>query len=155
MTLIEYETSLVFELLAKDCDEPGAKLLLTSVCEDTKKHASIMKSIAEMAGQTYPPPMAGCEIEMGQAYKQYLSFIKSLKGKLKNGMLPLEALDSIMGHEKFMNEEYLSQLHSRVRLVQEQDTAVRRVLEDTAADEERHRELLELAMDRLSRKAIR
>ena len=151
MTLIEYETSLAYELLAEKCSDAGPRLLLISLYEDTKKHANIMKSICQSLGQDYPPQMARCEVEMGQAYTESLSHIRSVKDRLQKGMSLLEALKSILKDEKAISEEYLTLLHSKVRLIEEDDTALRRVLRDIASDEVKHQELLELVMDFISR----
>jgi len=151
MTLLEYETSLTYELLAEKCGDAGARLLLVSLYEDTKKHANIMKSACQAFGQAYPPRMARCEVEMGQAYMESLNHIRSIRDRLKNGMSLLEALQSILKDEKAIGEEYLTLLHSKVRLVEEDDPALRRILGDIASDEEKHQELLRLVMDCISR----
>lgn len=151
MTLIEYETSLAYELLAEKCSDAGPRLLLISLYEDTKKHASIMKAVSQTLGQVYPPPMARCELEMGQAYTESLSHVRSVKDRLQRGMSLLEALKSILKDEKAISEEYLTLLHSKVRLIEEDDTGLRRILRDIASDEEKHQEVLELVMDSISR----
>lgn len=91
MTLLEYETSLAYELLAEKCSDAGSRLLLISLYEDTKKHANIMKSVCQTLGQAYPPPMTRCELEMGQAYTESLSRIRSIRNELQNGMSLFEA----------------------------------------------------------------
>ena len=151
MTLLEYETSLAYELLAEKCGDAGARLLLVSLYEDTKKHANIMKAACQAFGQAYPPPMARCEVEMGQAYMESLNHIRSVKDGLKNGMSVLEALQRILKDEKAIGEEYLTLLHSKVRLVEEDDPALRRILGDIASDEEKHQELVRLVMGCISR----
>lgn len=150
MTLLEYETSLAYELLAEKCADAGARLLLVSLYEDTKKHANIMKAACQTFGQVYPPPMARCEVEMGQAYVESLAHIRSIRDGLQNGSL-FEALQSILKDENAIGEEYLTMLHSKVRLVEEDDPALRRILGDIASDEEKHQELVRLVMDRISR----
>jgi hypothetical protein len=151
IALLEYETSLAYELLAEKCGNIRARLLLVSLYEDTKKHANIMKAASQAFGQVYPPPMARCEVEMGQAYVESLSHIRSIRDGLQNGMSLLEALESILKDEKAISEEYVTLLHSKVRLVEEDDTALRRILGDIASDEERHLELLKLVIDYVSR----
>ena len=151
MALLEYETSLAYEPLAEKCADAGARLLLVSLYEDTKKHANIMKAACQAFGQAYPPPMARCEVEMGQAYMESLSHIRSVRDGLQNGMSVLEALQSILKDEKAIGEEYLTLLHSKVRLVEEDDPALRRILGDIASDEEKHQELVRLVMDCISR----
>ena len=150
MTLLEYETSLAYELLVEKCGSSGDKLLLVSVLEDTKKHANIMKSISQSLGQVYPPPMTRCEDEMGQAYKESLNHIRSIKDGLRKDMPLLEALRNILDDERALSEEYVNLLHSKVRLIEENDTALRRILRDIAADEEKHQELLQLVMNSIS-----
>jgi rubrerythrin len=151
LALLEHETSLAYELLAEKCSNIEAKLLLVSLYEDTKKHANIMKAASQAFGQIYPPPMAQCEVEMGQAYMESLSHIRSIRDGLQNGMSLLEALESILKDEKAMSEEYVTLLHAKVRLVEEDDTALRRLLGDIASDEERHQELLKFVIDYISR----
>jgi len=151
MTLLEYETSLTYELLAEKCGDAGARLLLVSLYEDTKKHANIMKSACQAFAQAYPPPMPRCEVEMGQAYMESLNHTRSIRDRLKNGMSLLEALQSILKDEKAIGEEYLTLLHSKVRLVEEDDPALRRIVGDIASDEEKHQELVRLVIDCISR----
>jgi hypothetical protein len=43
VALLEYETSLAYELLDEKCGNIGARLLV-SLHEDTRRHASIMKA---------------------------------------------------------------------------------------------------------------
>jgi len=151
MALLEHETSLAYELLAEKCDDAGARLLLVSLYEDTEKHANIMKAACQVFGQVYPPPMARCEVEMGQEYVESLSHMQSIRDGLQNGMSLFEALQSMLKDEKAIGEEYLTLLHSKVRLVEEDDPALRRVLRDIASDEEKHQELVRLVMDCISR----
>jgi hypothetical protein len=150
MMLLEYETSLAYELLVEKCSDSKAKLLLVSLYEDTKKHANIMKAICQSLGQAYPPPMTRCEVEMGQAYKESLSHIRSIRNELQHGMSLSEALQSILKDEKAIGEEYVTLLHLRVKLIEEEDTALRRTLADIALDEEKHQELLKLAIATIS-----
>jgi hypothetical protein len=63
----------------------------------------------------------------------------------------IEALQSILKDEKAIGEEYLTLLHFKVRLVEEDDPALRRILGDIASDEEKHQELVRLVMDCISR----
>ena len=147
VTLLEYETSLAYELIVEKCSDSGAKLLLVSLYEDTKKHASIMKSVSRSLGQVYPPPMIRCEVEMGQAYKDSLSHIRSIKDALRKDLPLLDAIKMILEDEERISEEYLTLLHSKARLIEEDDTAIRRVLKDIASDEEKHQELLKLVAD--------
>lgn len=114
MTLLEHETSLAYELLVEKCSDPGAKLLLVSLYEDTKKHANIMKFVCQSLGQVYPPPTARCEVEMGQIYKESLSNIRSTKDGLQNGMSLLQALKIVLKDEKVLSEEYVTLLHSMI-----------------------------------------
>ena len=151
MAMIEHETSLVCGLLVEKCHDTGARLLLVILYEDTKKHANIMKAISQSLGQAYPPPADRCEVEMGQVYKESLSHMRSIKEKLHNGMSLSEAVKSMLDHEKAVGEEYLTQLHLKVRLLEERDTALRRILGDIAVDEEKHEELLKLVMNSISR----
>jgi len=151
MAMIEHETSLVCGLLVEKCHDTGARLLLISLYEDTKKHANIMKAISQSLGQAYPPPAARCEAEIGQACEESLSHMRSIRERLQNGMSLSEAVKSMLDHEKVVGEEYLTQMHLKVRLLEERDTALRRILRDIAADEERHVELLKLVMDSISR----
>jgi hypothetical protein len=62
VALLEYETSLAYELLAAKCGNIEARLFLISLDEDTKKHANIKEAASQAFGQVYPPPMARCEV---------------------------------------------------------------------------------------------
>jgi rubrerythrin len=150
MALLEYETSLAYELLVEKCSDSGAKLLLISVLEDTKKHANIMKSVCQSLGQVYPPPIARSQEEMGQVYVDSLSHVRSIKLGMQIGMSLFEALKIVLEEEKKISEEYVSLLHSKLRIVEEDNIAIRRILADIAADEEKHQELLKLILQSVS-----
>ena len=151
MALLEYETSLAYELLVEKCSDFNTKLLLVSVLEDTKKHANIMKYVCQSLGQAYPPPIARSQAEMGQIYVDSLSHIRSIKLGAQIDMSLVEALKIILEDEKTSSEEYVSLLHSKLRLVEEDNMALERILKDIAADEEKHQELLKLILDSISR----
>ena len=53
-------------------------------------------------------------------------------------MLLLEALKTILEDEKALSEEYVTLLHSKVRVIGEDNTALKRILGDITADEEKH-----------------
>ena len=82
--------------------------------------------------------MARCEVEMGQAYKESPSHVRSIKDGLHSGMPLLEALKTILEDEKALSEEYVTLLHSKVRVIGEDNTALKRILGDITADEEKH-----------------
>jgi rubrerythrin len=147
MALLEYETSLAYELLVEKCSDSRAKLLLVTVFEDTKKHANILKFVCQSLGQAYPPPMARSQEEMGEIYVDSLSHVRSIKLGLEIDMSLFEALKIILEDEKTIGEEYVSLLHSKLRLVEEDNMALKRILADIAADEEKHQELLRLILD--------
>jgi hypothetical protein len=150
MALLEYEASLAYELLVEKCNQSGAKLLLVSICEDTKKHANIMKSVCQSLGLAYPPPTARSQDEMGEIYVNSLSHVRSIKLGLQVGMSLFEALKTVLEDEKTMSEEYVSSLHSKLRLAEEDNMALKRILRDIVADEEKHEELLKLILDSIS-----
>jgi rubrerythrin len=150
IALLEHETSLAYELLVEKCNDLGAKLLLVSVLEDTKKHANIMKSVCQSLGQPYPPPIARSQAEMGQVYVDSLSHVRSIKLGLQVGMSLFEALKIILEDEKTISEEYVSLLHSKLTLVEEDNMALERIVRDIAADEYKHQDLLKLVLDSVS-----
>ena len=88
---------------------------------------------------------------MGQTYVDSLSHVRSIKLGLEIGMSLFEALKIILEDEKTIGEEYVSLLHSKLRLVEEDDMALKRILRDIAADEEKHQELLKLILESISR----
>jgi hypothetical protein len=147
---LECETSLAYESLVEKCGDPRAKLLLVSVLEDTKKHANIMKSICQSLGQAYPPSIARSQAEMGEIYVESLSLVRSIKLGLEIDMSLFQALKTILEDEKAISEEYVTLLHSKLRLVEEDDMALERILRDIVADEEKHLELLKLILDAIS-----
>lgn len=95
--------------------------------------------------------MARCEIDTGQAYKESPNHIRSIKEALQKNMPLLEAVKSIMEDEKSLSAECVTLLHSKVRLIEEDSIAIRRILEDIAADEEKRQELLQMIVDLIAR----
>jgi len=150
MALLEYETSLAYESLVEKCSDSRVKLLLVSLYEDTKKHANVMKSVCQSLGQPYPSPMARAQAEMGEIYVDSLKHVRSIKHEIENGMSLHEAVKAILEDEKAISEEYVSLLHSKLRLIEEDDIAIERILKDIAADEEEHQDLLKLILDSIS-----
>jgi hypothetical protein len=150
MALLESETALAYELLAEKCSDPRAKLLLVSVLEDTTKHANIMKFICQSLGLAYPPSIARSREVMGQTYVDSLSHVRSIKLGLQIDMSLSEALKTILEDENTISEEYVGQLHSKLRLVEEDNLALRRILKDIAADEKKHEQLLKMILDSIS-----
>jgi hypothetical protein len=150
MALLEYETALAYELVVEKCSETRAKLLLVSVVEDIKKHANIMRFICQSLGQAYPPPIDRSLEVMGKIYVDCLSHVRSVKLALQIDMSLSEALETILKDEKTIGEEYVTLLHSKLRLVEEDDMALKRILTDITADEEKHEELLKLILESIS-----
>lgn len=123
---------------------------MSAITCPTHTHANIMKSVSQTIGQAYPPSGVDCESEMGEAYTESLGSTQSLKQRVQNGMPIFEAMKRILEYEKLLSEEYLIQLHTKVKLIVEEDTALRRILGDVAADEQRHQEVLKLALELVS-----
>jgi bacterioferritin (cytochrome b1) len=79
-----------------------------------------------------------------------LSHVRSIKLGVQIGMSLFEALKIVLEDEKTMSEEYVSSLHSKLRLTEEDNMALKRILRDIVADEEKHEELLKLILDSIS-----
>jgi rubrerythrin len=91
---------------------------------------------------------------MGQIYVDSLSHVRSIKLGLEIDMSLFEALKIILEDEKTIGEEYVSLLHSKLRLAEEDNIALKRMLKDIAADEEKHLEPLKLILDAISPQAV-
>lgn len=87
----------------------------------------------------------------GASLQESVSHVRSIKDGLHSGMPLLEALKTILEDEKALSEEYVTLLHSKVRVIGEDNTALKRILGDIAADEEKHQALLKLAVRSICR----
>ena len=149
LAFLEHEIRSLYDEIVEKADDPRVKLLLVNILEETRKHERVLEQISGIYGQTYPPQMAECEEVMGRAFRDATESTQSLGASFRKDMPLLKILENLIDHEKTVGEEYLTFLHSRVALLDAKETAIRKILEYIAADEERHQETLRLAISTL------
>jgi rubrerythrin len=152
LALIEHETSLLYEEILGRMDDPRARILLLNVLEETKKHKLVLENLSRIHSQAYPPELVQCDKVMGKAFKESMEFTKSLRDSIHKGISPLDAMKKLVAYEEAIGEEMLTQMHSRVKLIDEKDPVVKMILGYIAADEERHEETLKLVISLLKEK---
>ena len=81
-----------------------------------------------------------------------LALIEHETSLLYEAMPLLEAIRRLTDYEGMIGEEYLMLIHARLAGYDEKETAVKKILEYIAADEERHQETLKLAAKMTSNK---
>lgn len=152
LALMEHEVSLLYEELVEKAGDSSVGVLLSLVLEDTRKHREVLLRISRVMNQTWPPPEAECERELGESFRWSIDFARSLRESLRQGTPWLEVVRKLTDYEGVIGEEYMTLLHSRLGAYEEKDAAIKRILEYTAADEERHQEALRLAANLASSK---
>ena len=152
LALMEHEISLLYEELVEKAGDSSVGVLLFLVLEDTRKHREVLLRISRVMNQTWPPPEAECERELGESFRWSIDFARSLRESLRQGTPWLEVVRKLTDYEGVIGEEYIALLHSRLGAYGEEDAAIKRILEYIAADEERHQEALRLAANLASNK---
>ena len=90
---------------------------------------------------------------MGKAFTESLEFTRSTREQFQKGLPLLQALERSADFEKAVGEEVLTLLHSKIRVFVGSDgPEIKKIFEAISADEERHEEMLSLAVTRLKEK---
>jgi hypothetical protein len=152
LALIEYETDLLYETMVEKARDRRIKLLLNVILQETKGHAEIFKHLARSFDQTYPPAIPDCGKLMGNIFADSVKLTRNLKDSMQKGMPFLEAMRKLVDYEGSVGEEYVTLMHSRLSACDEEDATVKKILEYIARDEERHEEILKLAIEVASTK---
>ena len=149
---MEHETDLLYETMVEKAGDHNIELLLRVILHETKGHEEIFKHLARFLGQTYPPAIPDCNTAMGKFFADSVELTRKLKNDVQKGMPLLEAMRKLVEYEEAVGEEFVTLLHTRLSASDEEDATVKKILEYIAKDEERHEEMLRLAIEVASTK---
>jgi len=117
-------------------------LLLDIILQETRKHRELLRHLSTVYEHD-AQPASECGKEMGEWFTQALRIVHTVKGEVLRGMPVEDAARKLIDLETGAGEEYLTASHARVKNLTEQNQAVKLILENIAADEEGHAEILQ------------
>lgn len=141
LAFYERKTAEVYEKILPMIKNSTAKLLISILAIDSRKHSEVFR---HLSGERVPEraPEADVGVVAAEAVK-ILKDAESMIGKKP----PLEILEGLVRYEKLMNEEYLVEIYSKAVDLRQKNDAIKKVLNSIAEDEARHRDFLELAVN--------
>jgi len=143
---LEDATYQLYEALFDKTEQKQIRLLLGKIMLETRNHKEILEQLSRDYERTLETTTT-CEEEMGELYAKAMESTRSMKQDVQAGMPLLEALRILVQHEDAVGEEYITQVHARIKALGESDRVVKRLLEDIAAEEKTHSEDLRLAIE--------
>ncbi len=148
---LEQEMSLLYEEASKNSKDHILAPLLRFLLEDTRKHHRVFESIAHIKNERHPSAIDQCKEEMGTQFERTMNHTHLLRDELQKDTPLLNIIKGLLECEQFISEEYLTLLHSRIRLVSPEENEICKILEYIVNDEERHVEILERALNILKK----
>jgi rubrerythrin len=152
LALIEHETAMLYGTMVEKAKDRNIELLLNVILQETKGHEEIFKRLARLFDQTYPPAIPDCKKVMGRIFAGSVEFTRDLNDSVHKAMPLLEAMRKLVNYEENVGEEFVTLMHSRLSACDEEDATIKKILEYIAGDEERHEEILKLAIEVASMK---
>lgn len=152
LALIEHETRLLYETMVEKAGDRSIELLLMVILQETKGHEEIFKHLARLFDQTYLPTIPECRAAAGELLTDSVELTRNLKDSMQKGTSLLEAMRRLIDCERGAGEEFVTLVHTRLGASDEEDATIEKVLEYIARDEERHEEILNLAIKLASTK---
>jgi hypothetical protein len=145
LALLEDVTYQLYEALFDKIQKPQVRLL-GKIMLETRNHREILEQLSKDYEHD-SGSVADCAEEMGDLYATAMEAAVSMKEKVLAGMSVLDAMRALVQYEADVGEEYVTQAHARINALTETDLVLKRLLEDTAADEKTHAEDLKLAIE--------
>jgi len=140
LAFYELKTAEVYERILPSIKNGTAKLLISILAMDSRKHSEVFR---QLSGSAIPESAPRADI--GPVAAEAGRILIEAEGSI--GKKPsLEILKDLFRYEKLMNEEYLVEIYSKALDLANKDRAVKKVLDSIAEDEERHRCFLEDAV---------
>ena len=150
LAFLEDETCQLLEIMIKNSNtETG--LLLDIILQETRKHRELLRHLSTVYEHD-ALPVSECENEMGEWFKQAVRLVHTVKGEVLRGMPVQDAARKLIELETGAGEEYLTASHARIKNLTEQNQAVKMILDNIAADEEGHAEILQRLVTKTSSK---
>jgi hypothetical protein len=126
-------------------------LLLDIIMQETRKHRELLKHLSKFFESNPVVSATECEKQMGQFFVQALALVHSVRDEVTRGIPIAKAASRLVAFEESANEEYVTEMNTRVAMLVETNQAVKKVLEDIAEDERGHVEILQLVAETASK----
>jgi rubrerythrin len=153
LSLLEYNTALLYEKLSEKTKIPLAKSLLLSISQDSLKHSLLLRGVNESLSASKVKDKE-CSKMLGQIWQNVNSYLNEVTAKEELSMQ--DFYDKLVSLESIMAEEYyvLVQMQTLAHLTKEINELysidleqVKGIFESIIRDEEHHRELLATVKD--------
>lgn len=139
LAFYERKTAEVYEKILPSVKNSTARLLISILAIDSRKHSEVFRHLA--GGRI---PERAPEAEIGEVASEAVKILNEAEGMIGKRQ-PLEILEGLVRYEKLMNEEYLVEIYANALDPEHKDGVIKKVINSIAEDEARHRDFLELA----------
>jgi len=149
--ILENDTFLLYKALSNKIELPLVKSLLRAIAEDSLKHSTLLKGVAESITEAKETPK-DCEKKTGEAWRLIANFTKEIAAKEKFSEEEMSHLwDKLAFFESIIGEEYyvfvqmktLQLMMKEINKIYNIDLgSLKSIFTRIINDEERHREML-------------
>lgn len=149
LSMLEYNTALLYKSLSEKTEIPLAKSLLLSIAQDSSKHSALLKGISDSLAST-DVKIKDCAKNLGPIWQNVTTYLKEVIAKEENLSLA-ELYEKLLTLESSIGEEYyvFVQMQTLQYMTKEINQLyninldkVKRIFESIINDEEHHREIL-------------
>jgi rubrerythrin len=149
LSMLEYNTALLYKSLSEKTEIPLAKSLLLSIAQDSSKHSALLKGISDSLAST-DVKIKDCAKNLGPIWQNVTTYLKEVTAKEETLSLA-ELYEKLLTLESSIGEEYyiFVQIQTLQYMTKEINQLyninfdkVKRIFESIINDEERHREIL-------------
>jgi len=149
--ILENDTFLLYKALSNKIELPLVKSLLRAIAEDSLKHSTLLKGVAESITEAKETPK-DCEKKTGEAWRLIANFTKEIAAKEKFSEEEMSQLsDKLAFFESIVGEEYyvfvqmktLDLMMKEINQIYNIDLgSLKSIFTRIINDEEHHREML-------------
>jgi rubrerythrin len=149
LSMLEYNTALLYKSLSEKTEIPLAKSLLLSIAQDSSKHSALLKGISDSIA-SIEVKIKDCAKNLGPIWQNVTTYLKEATTKEENLSLA-ELYEKLLTLESSIGEEYyiFVQIQTLQYMTKEINQLyninldkVKRIFESIINDEEHHREIL-------------
>ena len=149
--ILENDSFLLYKALSNKIELPLVKSLLRAIAEDSLKHSTLLKGVAESITEAKETPK-DCEKKTGEAWRLIANFTKEIAAKEKFSEEEMSQLwDKLAFFESILGEEYyvfvqmktLDLMMKEINQIYNIDLgSLKSIFTRIINDEEHHREML-------------
>jgi len=149
--ILENDSFLLYKALSNKIELPLVKSLLRAIAEDSLKHSTLLKGVAESITEAKETPK-DCEKKTGEAWRLIANFTKEIAAKEKFSEEEMSQLwDKLAFFESIIGEEYyvfvqmktLDLMMKEINQIYNIDLgSLKSIFTRIINDEEHHREML-------------